>query len=122
MHKLDGFLEGPCGLIRADKGEGVEAVGDGDDAAYFGDLVFAQFVGVSGAVPFFVVGECDGMSREEARRRILRGAGDDLGAEGGVALNDLKLVRGEFARSVKQVERDVYFSDIVKESGGLKTR
>ena len=93
-------------------GEGVVDVGEVDDAALERGLVFAEAVGVAGAVPVFVVAAGDFAGGGE-----VRAVGEDALAGDGVLLHDGAFFVGKRAGLFEDVVGNVELSDVVKDGG-----
>lgn len=74
----------PGEFVGANVGEGVEHVGDGDDAAFDGDFLALSAVRITRSVKAFVVGEGDGARDFQERRAAL---GKQLRADFAVAFH-----------------------------------
>ena len=102
--------------IPAAVGDGIEGIGDGDDASVERNAASLETAGIAGAVPSLVV-------REDAFRQIGIEAAEGrehFGATLWVRGNGLALVRGELVRVVDDVEqRFVDLPDIVEECDTL---
>ena len=79
-------------LIRAICGDGIEGVGDGDDARQQRDFVAFQAFGVAASVERFVVEFDSGQHFSQ-----LRDIAQDVGAARGVRFHDFKFFGGESA-------------------------
>lgn len=110
LHMCEGFVDGPSVFVGANGGECIKAVGDGDDATYFGDIEARELVGVPRAVPFFVV--CLGDDLSHLNNGGL-GVGKELSAAFGVGFHDIKLFWGQLSWFKEDAIGDGYFSDIV---------
>ncbi len=105
-------LDGRTGrLVGADRGEHVEHVRHGDDAAGLRDLGAAQPLRVARTVPLLVVFD----DREHAVAQPGGQRCSELGAHLGVQLDDGELFVGQRARLVEDLRRHAQLADVVDE-------
>ena len=115
----DGGLVGEGGLVAAVAGEGVVHIGQRHHLRGDGDLVPLQAIGIAAAVPPLVVPAADLVGG--AHQRVVLRYGhvpQQLVADDGVALHDLKLFVGEFAGLVEDLVRDLDLADVVQGGEG----
>src|SRR6202522_1083663 len=91
--------------------ESVEDVGDRDDASRDRDLRPREPVGISAAVPLFMVGQSDLLSHHKER---ISTAGEQRGADGRVRLDLLELVLGQLAGLAQNRVRDRDLAQIMQ--------
>src|SRR6185437_10720652 len=105
-----GFWKAAALAVRAVGGDGIECVGDGEDARAERNLLAAQSAGIPGAVPGFLMGVDDlrGLAQEGD-------FADHLIAALAVGTHDLALLRREFAGLEEDTVGNGDLADIMEE-------
>ncbi len=93
-------------------GDGVEGVGDGDDAGHHRNLIAGEAVGVACAVHALVV-------QLDAGEHVfqLRDGAHDVGALGGMLLHQVEFFVGELAGLFQDAIVHADFADVMQQRG-----
>jgi hypothetical protein len=111
-HDVERATDAAAAMIAAAVRDGVEGVGDGDDARREGDALAAQSTWIAAAVPPLMVREhAGGELRVEGVERL-----EHLGSAGRMRGDGAALARGEASILVHDVEQGlVYLADVMKQ-------
>ena len=111
---LQGFLDRYCVLVRADRNERIEDIGDGNNPSFERDVLAFELLRIAAAVPLFVVGEGDDARGFEQLVVVLA---DDFGAHDWVLVHDVPFCGIEFPRFEQDGVGDADLADVVHRRG-----
>ncbi|MPN13026.1 hypothetical protein SDC9_160346 [bioreactor metagenome] len=110
LHQAQRSVEREGGLVRTERDQRVEDVGDGDDASFERNIGAAQAVRVAAAVPLLVVAESNDAGGFEQFVVVLA---DDLGTHHRVLVHDLPFFGVELAGFEQDGVGDADLADVV---------
>ena len=113
-HQCDGVIDLEGRFVGPLAGEGVEDIGEGDDASLDGDGFADQAVGIAGPVPSFVVGERDQATEPE---QLGVRSGEDLAADRRVLPHLVPFLGGELSGLAQDLVGHGDLADVVHGAG-----